>query len=649
MSIPIDQYHEQNNAIIKGDGGIIGLTQDPTAFRKWAVKAPEQARLIREFQSTFINPTEKTDGDHHRQTAADQNRFHKDVKSLLAVFKDHGNPFKETCPELIEIHTRKCAPQLAVENLRSMAQVGKNQYQQYVKNTLQERTISINKTIHKNSLTIFKTKASIKIKSNRKEVILKSDYSLFSRLYIANQSRQGDMEDLFSHENHPWPPSLSDNGKLRLPQSKSDLLNNFKTCMVSANAIYDAIVVDAPAIVHSLPSDGIRNFEDYFQVFFKWMCQKLVSTNRLDIVWDRYITESLKESTREKRGTGVRTKVSGQAKFPGKFKDFLLLSNNKKELFDFLTQRISKQSYPDDKIVTVTNEKSVLCINLSPGMTNSDHEEADTRLCLHLENSLQHGATKVYVRTVDTDVMVILVSIFFKLRESFPSFELIVGFGMGKHFKHYSVNEICTSLGLEKCEALLFFHAFSGSDTTSQFFKLGKTTMWNAWKSFPDVTIAFSMSFYGPFEDITVNSPNFKLIERFTCVAYGNNDLHSVNELRHEKFTSKVPLMENLPPTQEAFLQHIKRSHYQASIWAKCLATVQDAPSPDGFGWKMDNTQWIPHWSDLLEASKVCKELLRCGCKAGPKCKTANRCKCRSEGLPCTKLCDCKSVCENDK
>ena len=32
-SIPIDQAHEQNNACIKGDGGAIGLTDNPSALR----------------------------------------------------------------------------------------------------------------------------------------------------------------------------------------------------------------------------------------------------------------------------------------------------------------------------------------------------------------------------------------------------------------------------------------------------------------------------------------------------------------------------------------------------------------------------------------------------------------------------------------
>ena len=32
-AIPTDQAHEQNNAFIKGDGGAVGLTDDPSALQ----------------------------------------------------------------------------------------------------------------------------------------------------------------------------------------------------------------------------------------------------------------------------------------------------------------------------------------------------------------------------------------------------------------------------------------------------------------------------------------------------------------------------------------------------------------------------------------------------------------------------------------
>ena len=68
----------------------------------------------------------------------------------------------------------------------------------------------------------------------------------------------------------------------------------------------------------------------------------LQNSNRVDIVWDIYKPDSLKESTREKRGKGVtQKKVSSKAKIPSNFKEFLRDSKNKQELSEFLTQQVS--------------------------------------------------------------------------------------------------------------------------------------------------------------------------------------------------------------------------------------------------------------------------------------------------------------------
>ncbi len=48
----IDQVHEQNNISVKGDGGAVGLTENPSALRHWMVSHPEMARVIAEFQAT---------------------------------------------------------------------------------------------------------------------------------------------------------------------------------------------------------------------------------------------------------------------------------------------------------------------------------------------------------------------------------------------------------------------------------------------------------------------------------------------------------------------------------------------------------------------------------------------------------------------
>ena len=46
----IDQAHEQNNAMVKGDGGAVGLTENPSALRRWMISGPEIARIVNEFE-----------------------------------------------------------------------------------------------------------------------------------------------------------------------------------------------------------------------------------------------------------------------------------------------------------------------------------------------------------------------------------------------------------------------------------------------------------------------------------------------------------------------------------------------------------------------------------------------------------------------
>ena len=39
-AMALDQAHEQNNACVKGDGGAVGLTKNPSAFRRWMIAGP---------------------------------------------------------------------------------------------------------------------------------------------------------------------------------------------------------------------------------------------------------------------------------------------------------------------------------------------------------------------------------------------------------------------------------------------------------------------------------------------------------------------------------------------------------------------------------------------------------------------------------
>ena len=49
-SMAMDHAHEQMNASIKGDGGAVGITENPSALMRWMVAGPEIARCIQEFE-----------------------------------------------------------------------------------------------------------------------------------------------------------------------------------------------------------------------------------------------------------------------------------------------------------------------------------------------------------------------------------------------------------------------------------------------------------------------------------------------------------------------------------------------------------------------------------------------------------------------
>jgi len=52
-AILLDQAHEQINALVKGEGGAVGLTENLGALQRWMMAGLEIARLVAEFEEGF--------------------------------------------------------------------------------------------------------------------------------------------------------------------------------------------------------------------------------------------------------------------------------------------------------------------------------------------------------------------------------------------------------------------------------------------------------------------------------------------------------------------------------------------------------------------------------------------------------------------
>ena len=79
--------------------------------------------------------------------------------------------------------------------------------------------------------------------------------------------------------------------------------------------------------------------------------------------------------------------------------------------------------------------------------------------------------SRILVKTIiDSQVVVIALSAIHRI----PSLqELWLEFEVGKHLRFILIHEITNSLGPQTSTAYLFFHPFSGWDTTSSFHRKG--------------------------------------------------------------------------------------------------------------------------------------------------------------------------------
>ena len=644
-AMPIDQAHEQNNAIVKGSGGAVGLTQNPSAFRKWLLAGPEQARLIQELEEQFVIEKEG-EGFHHDEGLSTQKTFQLHVLSLVEVINDMGNPFLDQSEDLLTLDTGNVLDESVVDTVRKIEDLGKEQFESYYKSVLIDHTRSIHQPIKKNSLSLFKSKPKAKTKQSKAVENLKNDVSLFSRLYIVAKNRDCDMTTLFKHENQPFPPSLSEYGKLR-SSKKSDLMSLLPVDgQHEPPNVFDAIAIDGAALVHILTPESIATFDEYADsVFLCHLNKQLEKCVRLDVVWDVYIIDSIKASTREKRGQGIRKKVAGRNKVPTNWMGFLRDEKKQQELFDFLSSKIAAFDYADNKEVFVTQGQRILTNIPTLEMSSCDHEEADTRLVVHIVDALNKGQSTCMVRTVDTDVVVILIGKFFHFTTLNPTADIWVAFGTGKHFDYWHINTICHNLGKERSLALPFFHSFTGCDTTSAFFRRGKKMASEAWKCFPDVSTAFTAIALNPFTHLDTTSPIFSLLQRFTILLYSkSSNVELLDEARMELFCRDNKTMESIPPTSNALLQHAKRVAYQASVWARSEITQQRRPTPESWGWTWDecSRKWVPVWTTQPIASKACQELVKCSCKSNKGC--GARCSCKKANWSCTELCQCNCI-----
>ena len=187
------------------------------------IAGPEVARVVTEFEENVQPSIDNVNADHHDQKKSNQKSFMKDVSSLINTMLEIGNPFSEDSQDLIALDSKQIMPKEVTDFVKGAKMIGQDQYELFVTERLRRGYVAITAdTLKHNKVALFGTPTEKKgSNKEQKMVALKSDCPLFSRLYIACQAREGNLEEFSRHENQPFPPSLSVSGKLRHGKSQN--------------------------------------------------------------------------------------------------------------------------------------------------------------------------------------------------------------------------------------------------------------------------------------------------------------------------------------------------------------------------------------------------------------------------------------------
>ena len=125
---------------MKGEGGAVGLTENPAALRRWMVAGPELARMVEEFEEVFSASESQ---NHHENKPAIQSAFAKDVVNLVSSFEELGSPFKEVGEDLIALHTKDVMNEEVVQTVRTVRKLGEQQFKAFLKVPVRRKLTSI--------------------------------------------------------------------------------------------------------------------------------------------------------------------------------------------------------------------------------------------------------------------------------------------------------------------------------------------------------------------------------------------------------------------------------------------------------------------------------------------------------------------------
>ena len=587
---------------LKGSGGLThGSGMDEEQRLLWTMSMPVTSEYNNAMQE-FTNLLYKTSEQHKESTEARMKRDTADLSKIISKLSA-CTPFSAD-PSLRNI----------VNGIVAASDVNVHEYESVGKKVVEGM-------VGQPAFTFsFKRKDKTKTFADMSTVKIAPEQSidsalLFQRFLVVSKTGDISLQEVISYELSPFPSALFEArnvfrkaDKPQLAHAIADHLSKTSSDPTSESVPNTAhYVLDGGSLLHRLTWKTGTSYGAIAQSYADFTVRHYGSAT---VVFDGYDGgPSIKDNTHHRRGQNLHpvVKFTAETEFSGKKDEFLSRDCNKQGLINLISDELRK--------------KECSVIN-APG-------DADVHIVRAAVAASSHQSTTLIGE--DTDLLVLLLhyaptenkGLYFRSDStSRPS-------------KVYDISRIKSVFGNEFCSQLLSIHAFTGCDSTSRIFGVGKKSAFQKLVKGNSIIQSCARTFILPNQKKEVIE---ELGAKSMAVLSGGNCSDSLESLRYSMFVKKIASAksfvtpERLPPTSSSTKFHCHRTYYQIMEWIGSEGDMDVTK----WGWIQEDNQLVPLMTDMDAAPSNLLKMIHCNCHSA--CRTA-RCSCRRYGLPCHSAC----------
>ena len=138
-SIGSDHALEQDNKLLKVNGGVVGLTQNPTALHRFCLVSPSLASLCSHFLKNSGIIDRSTKLKHYQLVGSIHKRISVNVSKVINMLNNLSVNFAPSeC--VFNILSKAVLSSKASADILDHVRIGKNMYEQFVENRIKGST-----------------------------------------------------------------------------------------------------------------------------------------------------------------------------------------------------------------------------------------------------------------------------------------------------------------------------------------------------------------------------------------------------------------------------------------------------------------------------------------------------------------------------